>query len=87
MAICLMTKPSVKLPFRKIESLFQKDSNFFDSFLIKGAPPQILLLRFGNISNKDLIVLFGAQLSLLDKMFKEDKTGPVEFFPDRLVQF
>ncbi len=35
-------------------TVITKDKGFFDSYLAKGIPPCVLLLEFGNISNKDL---------------------------------
>lgn len=35
--------------------IITKDNDFFDSFLAKGAPPQVLLFQFGNIKNKELL--------------------------------
>ncbi|TAF74267.1 MAG: hypothetical protein EAZ53_09845 [Bacteroidetes bacterium] len=32
-----------------------KDSDFLDYFLLNGAPPKVLLIQFGNISNKELL--------------------------------
>ena len=35
-----------------------KDTDFFEYFLLKGAPPKVLLIEFGNIKNSDLFKLF-----------------------------
>ena len=67
--------------------IISKDSDFFNSFLIKGVPPQVLLLRFGNITNNDLISLFEAQLLTIEKLFHINSAGLVEFFPNKLVHF
>lgn len=32
-----------------------KDSDFLDNYWLKGAPPQILLFKLGNITNRDLL--------------------------------
>lgn len=32
-----------------------KDSDFLDNYLLKGAPPKILLLKLGNTNNRDLL--------------------------------
>ncbi len=44
-----------KIAIAENRIIVSKDSDFFDYFLIKGTPPRILLLRFGNMSNNDLI--------------------------------
>lgn len=32
-----------------------KDSDFLDNYLLKGVPPKVLLLKLGNIHNRDLL--------------------------------
>ena len=44
-----------------------KDSDFVDSFLLSGAPPKLLLVSTGNISNDELSKLFGANLAAIEK--------------------
>lgn len=39
-------------------TIITKDSDFLDNYVIHGAPPKVLVLEFGNISNKDLLKLF-----------------------------
>jgi len=39
-------------------TIISKDSDFSDHYYLKGVPPKILLLQFGNISNNDLIEYF-----------------------------
>ncbi len=76
-----------QIAISKDRIIISKDSDFFDSFLIRGAPPRVLLLRFGNITNKNLIALFEAQLPLIEQLFDKDETTLVEFFADKLVRF
>jgi len=38
--------------------IITKDADFSDNYFLKGAPPKILLLKFGNIGNQDLINYF-----------------------------
>lgn len=38
--------------------LITKDSDFFDSFIIKGEPYKLILVKLGNTSKKDLIQYF-----------------------------
>ena len=52
-----------------------------------GVPTYILLLRFGNISNTDLVGLFQSQLAAIQQMFEKDGAELVEFFKDKIVQF
>ncbi len=48
-----------------------KDSDFSDYFLLKGAPPKVLLIEFGNISNTDLFNLFDLYLDEVSTAFEQ----------------
>lgn len=52
-------------------TIVTKDLDFFDNFFLKGHPPKILLLEFGNISNQDLIQLFEENLNKVMETFQE----------------
>ena len=45
-----------------------KDSDFLDSYLIKNEPKKLLLVKAGNIQNKQLLSLFDSNLSLMIEM-------------------
>ncbi len=51
--------------------IISKDSDFSDYFYLKGAPPSILHVQFGNISNSDLIEFFEGYLNELIQAFEE----------------
>ncbi len=42
--------------------LVTKDSDFVDSFMVRGLPPKLLFVTTGNMANKDLLTLFRASL-------------------------
>ncbi len=42
--------------------LVTKDSDFVDSFLLRGLPPKLLFVTTGNIPNDDLVALFRSNL-------------------------
>jgi predicted nuclease of predicted toxin-antitoxin system len=63
-----------------------KDSDFLDRFLVKGAPPCVLLLRMGNLSNSELLAQFEKHLTQVQELF-EDGAGLVEFYEESLVRF
>ncbi len=44
----------VKLAISENLIIITKDSDFLDNYILKGAPPSVLLLRLGNISNRQL---------------------------------
>jgi predicted nuclease of predicted toxin-antitoxin system len=48
-----------------------KDSDFVISFLLRGAPPKLLLISTGNISNDALSRLMAANLATLENAFAE----------------
>ena len=49
-----------------------KDMDFFDYFLLKNYPPAILLLRVGNIKNRELFIFVGNHLDAIRDLFTED---------------
>ena len=48
-----------------------KDSDFFDSFLIRQEPYKLLLVTTGNITNAELEALFQSNLPLLVELFSQ----------------
>jgi predicted nuclease of predicted toxin-antitoxin system len=53
--------------------LITKDSDFFDSFLIKKEPYKLILVKLGNTSKSELIQFFTERLSeLIKKLESED---------------
>ena len=46
-----------------------KDNDFVTSFLLRGAPPKLLLISTGNITNDKLSQLLAANLSVLQNAF------------------
>ncbi|WLT39312.1 DUF5615 family PIN-like protein [Synechocystis sp. B12] len=49
--------------------LITKDSDFWDSFYIQGKPYKLLLVTTGNISNKELEVIFIKNLEKIIELF------------------
>lgn len=47
---------------REMRVVITKDSDFVDSFYLRGTPPKILLVSTGNIPNPQLEALFAANL-------------------------
>lgn len=52
-------------------AVITKDSDFSDYFLLKGAPPKVLLIEFGNVSNRELIRLFDLHFAAVIAAFDE----------------
>ena len=46
-----------------------KDADFVNHYYLKGAPPRVLLLGFGNISNRDLLAQLEKQFKAVARLF------------------
>lgn len=60
----------IKIAIRENRIIITKDSDFLDNFLLKGAPPKVLLLQFGNISNQNLIDYFEVEIANIVQFFE-----------------
>ncbi|MDQ3393190.1 MAG: DUF5615 family PIN-like protein [Bacteroidota bacterium] len=65
--------------------IITKDKDFLDHYLLKGAPPKVLLVDIGNIKNKVLLKLIRANLSSLNKLFKVSTM--VILHQDKLISY
>lgn len=63
-------KDIVLIAIEEGRTVITKDSDFFDRFLLKGAPPRVLLIQFGNIDNPDLLRLFDLHFAKCVKAFE-----------------
>ena len=53
--------------------LITKDSDFFDSFIIRNEPYKLILVKLGNTSGKELIQFFHDRLTeIIEKIKVED---------------
>jgi predicted nuclease of predicted toxin-antitoxin system len=62
-------KQIVALAMRENRIVVTKDNDFVASFLLQGAPPKLLLISTGNISNDQLSKLLASNLTTLEKAF------------------
>ena len=53
----LKDKEIRKIAIKEKRIIITKDNDFYDYFLLKGAPPRVLLLEIGNIKNQELFTL------------------------------
>ncbi len=50
--------------------VISKDSDFFDDHVLRGKPKKLLIVKTGNIKNRDLIRLFERNIEHIEKLFK-----------------
>lgn len=49
-----------------------KDNDFLERFILKGAPPKILLLQLGNIKNAELLKFVEKEMNKITEAFGND---------------
>ena len=82
----LKDREIVQMAIDERRIIVTKDHDFLDYYLLKGAPPRVLLLEVGNITNKALFELFEANwIKLFDMLNKEAEL--VLFSPDRIAEY
>ena len=55
-----------------------KDRDFYDSLLLRGEPPKLLLIRVGNLRKADLTELFTQRLSQLIVLLEQNDLVELE---------
>ncbi len=48
----------IKRAIKENRVVISKDNDYLDSFLLKSEPPKLIIVRTGNISNKELLKIF-----------------------------
>lgn len=66
--------------------IMTKDSDFPDSFFLKGPPPRIVYLRLGNIRNRELTAFLKIRWSLFEDLFSQD-AGMVVVSREQLISY
>ncbi|MVM29971.1 hypothetical protein GO755_08005 [Spirosoma sp. HMF4905] len=61
-----------KIAIEENRIIVTKDSDFPDSFFLKGPPPRIVYLRLGNIRNRELTAFLETRWSILDDLLTQD---------------
>ena len=59
----------VRIAIEQERTVVTKDADFRDNYHAKGAPPRVLYLTFGNISNKELLQFFRTHLGDIAELF------------------
>ena len=65
----------IKLSMQEFRIVISKDSDFYDSFVLKGEPYKLLIVSTGNITNKDLIVRFEQNFEKITELLKNKAHG------------
>jgi predicted nuclease of predicted toxin-antitoxin system len=82
----LTDKEIIQIALAESRIIISKDSDFVDHFLLKGAPPKILLLALGNIKNKDLLHILNIYLQTIILLF-QDNASLVILQPQNIISY
>ncbi|MEK7254078.1 MAG: DUF5615 family PIN-like protein [Bacteroidota bacterium] len=77
----------IKIAIQDDRIIVSKDSDFFDNYILKGAPPKVLHLQFGNIGNPDLLNFIAKELAAISGFFENDGADLVIFSRTQLVWY
>ena len=61
----------IRIAIQEERIVVTKDRDFLDYYLLKGIPPRVLLLQFGNIGNPALIRFFTVNQTQLEQLFNQ----------------
>lgn len=56
-----------KLALKENRIIITKDADFLQTHLLYGNPSKLIVVKTGNINNKELLVLFSSQLKIIIK--------------------
>ena len=57
-----------ELAIQQNRTLVTKDKDFLESFLLHAKPTKLILVRTGNLSNKELLNLFNSNIEVIESM-------------------
>ena len=64
-----------------------KDVDFLDYFILRGAPPKVLLLELGNISISKLFAIFDGNIKQIKKLFEFENVSLVLLQQDKVFAY
>jgi predicted nuclease of predicted toxin-antitoxin system len=73
----------IEITIEENRIIITKDQDFLDSYLLNRAPPKLLLVRTGNISNNKLLKIFEQNLLKIVQLF--NSSGLIEIYVDELI--
>jgi predicted nuclease of predicted toxin-antitoxin system len=76
----------IRLAIENHRIIITKDNDFLDNFLLRGSPPDVLLLEVGNIRNADLLMFFEHNMQVIEEAFNSG-THLVILNKNNLIQF
>lgn len=83
----LMTDSKIRhIAIQENRIVVTKDNDFFENFLLRGYPPRVLLLQFGNCTNQDLIGQFDLFFDVIREQF-EQGAGLVLFSRQKIAVY
>ena len=53
----------IEVAIKQNRTIISKDNDFLDNNILHGAPPKVIIIQLGNISNKELFSYFDKNLS------------------------
>ena len=63
-----------------------KDSDFPDSFFLKGPPPRVIYIRLGNIRNRELTAFLETRWLMIHDLLTQD-SGMVVLSREQLISY
>lgn len=83
----LKDKEIKNIAIKENRIIISKDNDFFDSYLLKGAPPKVLIIELGNIKNKKIFTLLIKNFSKIVYLFEKENSNLVILKQNKVVSF
>jgi predicted nuclease of predicted toxin-antitoxin system len=75
-----------KIAIKDNRIVVTKDSDFPDSFFLKGPPPRVIYLRFGNTKNRELTALLEARWKTVEYLLAEN-SGMIVLNQEQIISY
>ncbi|MEJ7679933.1 MAG: DUF5615 family PIN-like protein [Segetibacter sp.] len=76
-------KQIIEIPTEQKRVVITKDYDFLESFITTGKPPKLILVKTGNISNKELLKILEQQLAAIINALNEN--GLIELHANKII--
>ncbi|MDR0811710.1 MAG: DUF5615 family PIN-like protein [Paludibacter sp.] len=76
-----------KIAITEHRIIITKDNDFFDYYLLRGFPPAVLFLQFGNCKNSELFDFIEINLPKIISLFTEDEKRLIFVQQKKLIFF